>query len=483
MLRNRSEASRFRPVFFLEILVTPHSVSSDDGHPNVSRKALVSWALFDWAAQPFFTLVTTFVFAPYFASSLAATPAEGQTLWGYATAAAGLAIALLAPVLGAVADATGHRKPWIFAFSIPFVLACTALWFAAPGSDNAILIALVAFGLGTLAIEFATVFNNAMMPDLVPPNRIGRLSGAGWATGYAGGLVSLVIALGLMAANPETGLTLLGLEPILGLDATNREGDRASGPFSAIWYIIFVLPLFLFVPDVPKKSPLGPAIRNGFANLKDSLRHARQNRQVFLFLLANMIYKDGLVALFAFGGIYAAGQLGWGTIQIGIFGILLTITGTFGAIIGGRLDDRFGPKLVLMGALSLLIVCGLGLVSVDRDTILFILPAPPAAEGALFGSLPEQMFLVLGGLIGVAAGPLQSASRSFLVRLAPREQLAQFFGLLALSGKVTSFLAPLTVGLVTYLTNSQAAGMSAILAFFIFGCLVLTRVRQPRVTA
>lgn len=454
------------------------TVAASGAPDHVRRSAVVSWALFDWAAQPFFTLVTTFVFAPYFASALADTPAEGQTLWGYATAAGGLAIALLAPLLGAIADATGHRKPWIFAFSIPFVLACWALWFAAPDAPNAILIALVAFAIGTIAIEFATVFNNAMMPDLVPGNRIGRLSGAGWATGYAGGLVSLVLALGFLAADPDSGRTLLGFEPSFGLDVSAREGDRAAGPFSALWYVIFVLPLFFLVPDTPKKAGLGPAIRKGLSGLMESFRHARQNRQVFLFLIANMAYKDGLVALFAFGGIYAAGQLGWGSIQIGTFGIVLTITGTAGAILGGWMDDRLGPKTVILAALSLLIVCGIGLISVDRDTVLFVVPVAEAQPGTLFGSLPEQMFLVLGALIGVAAGPLQSASRSLLIRLAPKQQITQFFGLLALSGKVTSFLAPLAVSLVTFATASQAAGVSVILAFFLVGAAVLTQVRQ-----
>ncbi|WP_417687437.1 MFS transporter [Roseibium sp.] len=445
--------------------------------PPASRLAIASWALFDWAAQPFFTLITTFVFAPYFASALADTPAEGQTLWGYATAAAGLMIAFLAPVLGAVADATGHRKPWILAFSVPFLIACWVLWYAEPGSSAAIPLALTAFAIATLGIEFATVFNNAMMPDLVPPNRIGRLSGTGWAAGYAGGLVSLVLILGFMAANPETGRTLLGTEPIFGLDAGTREGDRASGPFSAIWYLVFVLPLFLFTPDSPKRSNLAPAIRQGLKNLAESLRNARKHRQLLIFLLANMTYKDGLVALFAFGGIYAAGQLGWGSIQIGSFGILLTITGTLGAVIGGRLDDRFGPKAVLLGALGLLMICGIGLISIDRDTVFFVVNTPPSDGAGLFTSLPERVFLVLGGLIGVAAGPLQAASRSMLIQLAPREQMSQFFGLLALSGKVTSFLAPLTVSLVTLATGSQAAGMSAILVFFGVGGLLLTRVR------
>ena len=289
--------------------------------PVIKRRGVVGWMLFDWAAQPFFTLVTTFVFAPYFASALADTPAEGQTLWGYATAAAGLAIAFLAPVLGAVADATGHRKPWIAGFSVPFVLASGTLWFAAPENPVAITIALSAFALATLAIEFATVFNNAMMTDLVPPNRIGRLSGDGWATGYAGGLVSLVLALGFLAANPDTGRTLLGIDPVFGLAPLAREGDRAAGPFSAIWFLLFVLPLFLFTPDADKKSDLRPAIAAGFENLAVSFRQARQHKQLFIFLLANMAYKDGLVALLqalgVFDGLIRLGLL-WQAAPVGV---------------------------------------------------------------------------------------------------------------------------------------------------------------------
>lgn len=442
------------------------------------RGAVMSWLFFDWAAQPFFTLVTTFVFAPYFASTLAATPAEGQALWGYATAAAGLSIALLAPVLGAIADRTGARKPWIAAFSLPLLVGSAALWFAAPGEPWAIAIALAGFAIATLGAEFATVFTNAMMPDLVPRSQLGRLSGNGWALGYAGGLLSLVIALGLMASNPQTGLTMLGLEPIFGLDPATHAGDRASGPFSAIWYLVFVLPLFLLVPDVPRRPvALGTAVRQGLADLAATLREARSDRRMLLFLAANMIYKDGLVALFAFGGIYAAGVLGWSSIEIGTFGILLTITGTIGAVIGGRLDDRLGPKPVISGALFVLILCGLGLVSVDRDTVFFVVEASPAQPGAgLFSSLPEQIFLVLGGILGAAAGPLQAASRTLLVHVSPPGAMTRCFGLFALSGKVTSFLAPLLVGLVTAATASQAAGMAVILVFFAAGLALLSRV-------
>ena len=193
-----------------------------------SRSALIGWLLFDWAAQPFFTLLTTFVYAPYFAGAVARDPVTGQALWGYATAAAGLMIALCSPVLGAIADASGRRKPWIAAFGVVFVIATAMLWFGKPGTPSTIPIVLVAFGFGMLAVEFATVFNNAMMPTLVPAERMGRLSGSGWAIGYVGGVLSLIVMLGFLVADPVTRKTLLGFTPWFGLDPAMREGDRAA---------------------------------------------------------------------------------------------------------------------------------------------------------------------------------------------------------------------------------------------------------------
>jgi UMF1 family MFS transporter len=436
-----------------------------------SRFAIASWLLFDWAAQPFFTLVTTFVFAPYFASRLASTPVEGQALWGYATGAAGLAIALLAPVLGAIADAGGRRKPWIAAFSVLLVAGSAALWLAAPGSGDAIAVALAAFAIGTIGAEFATVFTNAMMPDLVAEDRLGRLSGMGWGIGYVGGLVSLVVALGFLVGDPATGKTLLGTRPVLGLDPAAFEGDRASGPFTALWYLVFVLPLFLFTPDRPRRRGAGAAAR------PRPPRHANAAR----YLAANMIYTDGLVALFAFGGIYAAGTFGWTSIELGLFGILLTVTGTLGAVLGGRLDDRFGPKRVVLGALCVLIVASLGILSVDANHILFVVPAtPPAADDGLFAAAGEEAYLVLGALIGAVAGPLQAASRTLLVKVSPRDRMTQFFGLYALTGKVTSFVGPLAVGALTALSGSQRIGISILVLFFAAGGLVLLGVRPGR---
>lgn len=441
------------------------------------RAAVVSWIFFDWAAQPYFTLITTFVFAPYFATSVAPDAARGQSLWGFAMASAGLAIALLSPVLGAIADASGRRKPWIAGFGAVLVLASCTLWIGKPGNPSVIPPLLTAVALASVGAEFATLFNNAMMPTLVPPDRIGRLSGTGWATGYIGGIVSLIIVLGFLAANPETGRTLLGFTPLFGLDPATHQGDRAAGPLTGLWFVIFVTPMFLFTPDYPAKRPVREALREGLLELKQSIKSLPQQKSLAAFLLANMIYTDGLVSLFAFGGIYAAGTFGWHTIQIGTFGIMLAIAGTFGAWLGGKLDDRLGPKRVIAGSLLILLLAVAAILLVDKDSVLFVKVAPPQAGAPLFASAAERAYLVLGCLIGAAGGPLQAASRTLLIRLAPKDRIAQYFGLFALTGKVTSFIGPLLIGMITAATASQKAGMAVLVVFFVAGLALLMRVR------
>jgi UMF1 family MFS transporter len=454
----------------------PDTASPPQVYPP--RSAVVSWIFFDWAAQPYFTLITTFVFAPYFATHVAADPASGQSLWGFATAAAGLMIALASPVLGAIADASGRRKPWIAGFGALLVIGSSLMWFGAPDKPGVIPGLLLAYGIATIGAEFATVFNNAMMPTLVPPDKIGRLSGTGWATGYIGGIISLIIVLGFLAASPDTGHTLFGLTPLFGLDPVSHQGDRISGPLTGVWFVIFVLPMFLLTPDYPARRPAREALREGLIELKQTLRGLPKQKSMAAFLLANMIYTDGLVSLFAFGGIYAAGTFGWNTIQIGTFGIILAIAGTFGAWIGGKLDDRLGPRRVIAGSMAVLLFAIVAILMVDKDSILFIKVAAPVPGGALFAGASERAYLLLGCLLGAAGAPLQAASRSLLIRMAPRDRIAQYFGLFALTGKVTSFMGPLLIGVVTAVTQSQKAGMATLVLFFVVGLALLARVRD-----
>jgi UMF1 family MFS transporter len=358
------------------------------------------------------------------------------------------------------------------------VIGSSLMWFGRPSDPGVIVPLLLAYVLATVGVEFATVFNNAMMPTLVPPDQIGRLSGTGWATGYVGGILSLILVLGFLAASPETGRTLFGFVPLFGLDPLTHQGDRISGPLTGIWFVVFVLPMFLMTPDYPAKRPVSEALAVGLAELRVTLRELPGRKSLAAFLLANMIYTDGLVSLFAFGGIYAAGTFGWNTIQIGSFGIILAIAGTLGAWLGGKLDDRFGPKAVIAGSMSVLLLAIIVILTVATDRVLFVSVAPPSPGGALFASAAERAYLVLGCLIGAAGGPLQAASRSLLIRIAPQDRIAQFFGLFALTGKVTSFIGPLLIGIITALTRSQKAGMAVLVLFFVAGLALLARVRD-----
>lgn len=456
--------------------------AADESSVAVPRRGIWGWMLFDWAQQPFHTLIITFVFAPYFASAVAPDAARGQELWGLATGIGGLAIALSSPALGAIADASGPRKPWVFFFAVIGVLACASLWFAVPGTQNLVLV-LAAVSLAVFGMEFAAVFNNAMMPDLVPRSELGRLSGSAWGLGYVGGLVSLILVLGFMSAQPDTGRTLLGLEPIFDLDAAAREGDRAAGPLTALWFAVFVLPMFLFTPDVARRPASKGAIRQGLVQLGRTLTRLPRERSYFSFLLSSMFYRDALNALYAFGGIYAAGVLSWSITQIGLFGILANVTGALGAWVGGRMDKAFGPKAVVSGSILILTLCALLVISTTREQVLFM--ALPAGMEA---NLPDIAFFVAGALIGASGGSIQAASRTLLVDQVPRERVTEAFGLYALSGKATTFIGPFAIAIATGYFASEAFGFSTqdaqrlgvtpILVLFVLGLVLLPFVKS-----
>lgn len=457
--------------------------SIEAGEPvRASRRGIWGWMFFDWAQQPFHTLIITFVFAPYFAASVAPDSATGQEMWGWATGIGGLIIAFSSPVLGAIADTTGPRKPWIFVFSVIGVVACWMLWYATPGMESLGWI-LVVIALAVFGMEYAAVFNNAMMPHLVPRSELGRLSGSAWGLGYVGGLFSLILVLGFMSASPESGRTLLGLEPLFGLDPAAREGDRAAGPLTALWYVIFVLPMFLFTPDVARKPAIAGAVREGLRKLGQTLRRLPSERSYFSFLISSMFYRDALNALYTFGGIYAAGVLGWSIIQIGIFGILANITGAIGAWAGGRADQRYGPKVVVAVCAVVLTFCCILVISTTETQVLFVTIAAGEAS-----SLPDITFYIAGCLIGAAGGSIQAASRTLLVDQVARDRVTEAFGLYALSGKATTFIGPLSIALATAWFASEAfglspqdaqrAGVTPIILLFLIGLVLLPLVKS-----
>jgi UMF1 family MFS transporter len=417
--------------------------------PAAPTRDLVAWSLYDWANSAFPTVVTTFVFAAYFTQAVAASPELGTAQWSRAQSLAALAVALLSPVLGAIADRGGSRKPWLLALTLLSIAATALLWFVHPHPGHAGR-ALVLVALATVGFELASVFYNAMLPALAPREAVGRWSGWGWGLGYAGGLASLVVCLvGFIQTDA----------PWFGLGKAEAANVRATALVVAVWFAVFALPLFLLVREPPAPSlPLVAATRAGLRTLAQTLREVRKHRVLMLFLLAQMLYADGLVTLFAFGGIYAAGTFGMALAEVIQFGILLNVTAGLGAACFARLDDRLGARPVIVFSLLALLASGAAAVLVESKTA----------------------FWILGALLGVFVGPVQAASRSMVARLAPPDMRGEMFGLLALSGKATAFLGPAALGAATLYFESQRAGMATILLFWLAGLILLLGVRDAR---
>ncbi|RWL18402.1 MAG: MFS transporter [Mesorhizobium sp.] len=445
---------------------------------RTSRRGIWGWMLFDWAAQPFFTVITTFIFGPYFVSRMASDPETGQAAWGYGIAAAGLAIAVLSPILGSVADQTGPRKPWIALFAAIKITSLCLLWFAAPGSN--LFLVVLFFSLASVAAEFSTVFNDSLMPRLVPKSEIGRISNMAWGLGYLGGMIALIVVVAFMASSPETGKTIVGLDPILGLDPKLGEDARATGPLTAAWYLLFILPMFLFTPDAAKGIPLGPAVREGLSELKSTLGEIRKRSGIFRFLVARMIYQDGVNALLALGGAFAAAMFHWSITEIGLFGIILNVVAIVGCLVAARLDVALGSKTIVMISLVLLSIATIGIVSTGPGYTLFGAWMMPGADsGGLFGTPAEKAYIFFGLLIGLAFGPVQASSRSYMARSVTAAESGRYFGIYALAGRATSFAAPFMVATITLASGSSRLGMAAIVLFFGVGLAILVRTPYP----
>jgi UMF1 family MFS transporter len=448
--------------------------------PPVAKRGVVSWMLYDWAAQPFFTVVLTFIFGPYFVSRLVDDPVLGQATWGYTVTISGIVIALLSPVRGSIADASGSRKKWIGFFAIIKISALSLLWFAAPGS--ALWLPMLCVILASIAAEFSIVFNDSMMPRLVGKADIGRISNTAWGLGYAGGLVALFIVLLLLAGNPATGKTLIGVMPLFGLDPALGEDARITGPLAAVWYLIFIIPMLLFTPDTKSGLSLSAAVKTGLHELAGTLKELKQRSAILKFLVARMLYQDGVNGLLALGGVFAAGMFGWKTVEMGVYGILLLVFAILGCYFAGKIDTHIGSKKVVSISLVCLIIATLGIVSTGPGHTLFgLLQLSMLDNNGLFGTAAEKAYIVFGLLIGLVFGPAQASSRSYLARSVSVEEAGRFFGLYALSGRATSFLAPMAVASLTLLTDSARIGMCALIVFLVIGFLVLLTVPYPAV--
>lgn len=444
---------------------------------TVRKRGIWGWMLFDWAAQPFFTVVTTFIFGPYFVARLTEDPISAQTTWSNMATISSIIIAIFAPILGSIADQSGSRKPWIAFFAILKIASLSMLWFAAPGS--ALLWPVTFMIVASIAAEFSIVFNDSMMPRLTTPENVGRISNTAWGLGYLGGMVVLIFVVLFLAAAPNSNVTILGIPPLFGLDPAAGEDARITGPISALWYLVFILPMFLFTPDVKKGLPLGRAVHSGLTELKATLKELKGRPAITRFLIARMLYQDGVNGVLILGGAFAAGLFGWGTLEIGIYGIILNIVAIGSCIAAGLVDQRLGSRNTVLISLALLLVATFGIVSTHTDSTLFgLLALPVSSTEGLFSSPAEKAYLFYGILIGIAFGPVQASSRSYLSRNVTVAEAGRYFGIYALSGRATSFMATLSFSIVTYVSGSAHLGMATLTIFLGAGFLLLLRVPE-----
>lgn len=415
---------------------------------GAGNRALAAWALYDWANSAFPTTIISFVFAGYFAKAVAPDEVTGQAWWSFGVGLSALAVAILAPFCGAIADRDGRRKPWIALFSVICIIATAALWTIRPDPALAI-VALVLVGIANIGFEMASVFYNAMLPSLAPPNRMGRWSGWAWGVGYAGGLSVLAISLvGFVQAD----------NPWFGLAREEAANVRATSVLVAVWFALFALPMFFFTPDDPATG-IAPsaALRQGFGQLVKTFRQVRDYRDIALFLLARVFYIDGLTTLFVVGAIFAGTAFGLSFEEIILFGIAINVFSGIGAAAFGWIDDWWGPKPTIL--LSIAGLTGLIIALLIIET--------------------KLMFWVFGLPLGLFVGPIQAASRTLMAELAPAHLRGEMFGLFAFSGKATAFAGPIILGAVTSITGSQRAGMAVIVAMLVAGGLLLAAVRTP----
>lgn len=451
--------------------------------------AQVCWALFDFARSPYLSLVYIFVFPSYFANTIVGDPVRGQEAWSVANAIVGVIVALCAPILGAISDRTGRRKPWLAATVVTMAICCSLLWYAMPGARSGLSVNSILTLIVILAscFQFTEVFYNSFLPSIVAPNRIGLLSGIGISTAQFGTFVCLMIML-FGVALPAAGESMGGLlpsAPLFGLNPALQEPNRISGPVAAAWLLVFSIPLMLVTPDSPSTGiPVRRAVAEGLSQLALTIRRAGALKNVGLFLLARMLYTDGKVAILAYSGIYATGVFGWDLVSILLFAVSLSPMSILGGLLGGWLDDRIGPKRALQMSILVCAVCLFVAISCSKTQLLFMPyasdPAKPLWAFAYFRTLPEAVFIASVMVMGAGITAAFAISRTFMARIAPLSMINQFFGLYAVSGTATGFLGHATVGLFTVLFASQRVGFASPLLLLFVGGILISWVKQER---
>ncbi|MDY0908199.1 MFS transporter [Microbacterium sp. CFBP9034] len=443
----------------------------------VPRRQVISWALWDWATQPFNTVLLTFVWVPSFLVSpffldpviAASGVVDGESIdcdtavntateycralgeldanLGWGIMVAGILIALLAPVLGQRADATGRRKLMLGIFT-GLLIACQLAMAFVDGIPAHFWFGVAMIAVGSIVGEIAGASYNALLVSVSTPRTVGRVSGLGWGFGYLGGIVALTIVVGLILGGV--------------LDGTEPRTFQLIAAGATVWTIVFSIPIFRTVPE-PPSNPDAKRVNffRGYVELVRSVvRLWRESRSTFWFLLASAVYRDGLAAVFTFGSVIAARVFGFGFTDLVIFGIVLNLVAGVSTIFAGRLDDRFGPKPVILVAIGGIIAC---------CVTVFL--------GAAAG---DGLFWVVGIVLAALVGPAQAASRSFLARLTPGGREGEIFGLYATTGRAASWLAALLWGVfIAAAANQTLYGILAIALVLAIGFVLLVFVKAP----
>ena len=332
---------------------------------RASRLGRLSWTMFDWANQPFYTLIMTFVFAVYFTDVFIAGD-DGAQKFTLTQTIAGIAIAILSPILGSISDLRGNRKRWMGLWSLLFVIGMGLLWYAYPGAPNGIWLVMFGLILASTAVGFGEVFNNSMLTNIETKENMGVLSGLGFGLGYIAGLIGLILFL-LFFVWPGGETNLL-----YGLNTSEYEHIRIIGPLCAVWYAFFIIPLFLFTPDTKSKQiPILASIKQGTTNFINTFKELKNFKNVFTFLIARLFFQDALNALFVIGGIYANQVIGMTLTQVLILGIILNLFAGPSSILGGYFNDRIGSKKVINISLWGLLISGVLALSMDQTTIFY----------------------------------------------------------------------------------------------------------------
>ena len=411
------------------------------------RKEIWSWCFYDFGNSAFTTLVITFIYSTYFTKAIAENEIDGTYLWSQAIAITAVIVSLLSPILGAIADKGGYRKIFLTLTTYMSIGATALLFFPIKGQ---ILFALILVVIANVNFELGGVFYNAYLPEIVSRKKIGRISGIGWGAGYLGGLLAMLFAM-VGFVSPDV--------PWFGLNIDTGEHIRATNILVAAWFFIFTLPAILYLKEkkVESANRIGIVVLNSIQALKKTFQEIKIYKNTVRFLISRLIYNDGLVTIFAFGAIYASGTFGFTFNEIMIFGIVLNIAAGSGAFLMGYIDDVIGGKLTIQISLIGLMI---------------------AVLLAVFAN-SKLLFWVSGIIVGLFAGPNQSASRSLMGRLTPPDKINEFYGFFAFSGKLTSFLGPMLLGIFTKYFSSQRYGVAVVFIFFFVGFLLMRNVNEP----